>query len=99
MRGVSDHRHKFGEFPTLETFAMFLHRESDIASDPVLSMQIVASVREHYVSHKFSDKSFVYDIHAAKVKFGPFCRCEYFLYQCLKDLMRSKTLLVIFLFM
>ena len=26
-RGVSDHRHKFGEFPTFKTFAIFLQLE------------------------------------------------------------------------
>ena len=55
MRGVSDHRHSFGEFPTLKTFAIFLQRKSDIACDPVLSMQTVSSVRKHCMSNKSSD--------------------------------------------
>ena len=25
MRGVSDHRHRFGKFPTFKTFAIFLN--------------------------------------------------------------------------
>ena len=37
-RGVSDHRHKFEEFPTLKTFAICVQCESDIACDHVLSM-------------------------------------------------------------
>ena len=72
MRGVSDHRHKVGEFPALKTFAIFLQRDSNIACDPVLSMQTVVSVRKHCMSNKSSDKSFVHDIRAAQVKFYPF---------------------------
>ena len=36
------------------------------------------------MSNKSSDKSFVHDIHAAQVKFCPFCKCEHFLYRCIK---------------
>ena len=83
-RGVAGHRHKFGDFPTLKTVAIFLQHESDIACDPVLSMQTVSSVRKHCMSNKSSDKSFVHDIRAAQVKFCPFCKCEHSLYRCIK---------------
>ena len=62
MRGVTDRRHKFVEFPIFKTFAIFLQRESDIAWDPIISMQTVG---KHCVVNK-SDK-FVHDIRTVQV--------------------------------
>ena len=46
IRNVSDYKRKYGSFPSFRRFAEFLERESDIACDPVLSVQTINAVKK-----------------------------------------------------
>ena len=81
IRIVSDYKRKYGTFPSFRPFAEFLERESDIACDPVLSIQTINAVRK--ISQPLPKKKAVaHDIKATASKFCFYCQGEHYIYAC-----------------